>query len=185
MAVPKPAGAWTYEDLFELPDDGKRYEIIDGELYELPSPDWDHQSIAAALFLLLTPEAKKIGALLRFAPLDVLLTEDRRRVVQPDLLLIARESQGIRRGRTVEGAPDLLIEILSPSDPGHDLSVKRRLYAQSGVCEYWVVDPVTQTIEVLALKGGAYITHVRASGDQLVTSTILPELSFPASAAFE
>ena len=134
--------------------------------------------------MILDPEAKKVGALLRFAPLDVLLTEDRRRVVQPDLLLITRENRGIRRGRTVEGTPDLLIEILSPSDPGHDVSVKRRLYAQSGVREYWLVDPVTQTIEVLALKGSAYITHVRATGDELVTSTILPELSFPASAVF-
>jgi Uma2 family endonuclease len=78
----------------------------------------------------------------------------------------------------------LLIEILSPSTSNHDRRTKRALYASGGVPEYWLVNPKTRTIEVLALVAGKYLHHVRATGDDLVTSLVVPGLSFPASAAF-
>lgn len=185
MAITKAPGTWTYEDLVALPDDGKRYEIIDGELYEMPAPTWAHQIILAALHLLFAPEARRVGARLGFAPLDVILTADHRRTVQPDLYLVMPERLGIIKPHGIQGAPDLVLEILSPSNSAHDLVVKRRLYALSGVREYWIVDPASRIIEVLALVGEGYRSVVSASGDQPVSSTVLPGLSFPASAAFE
>lgn len=185
MAITKAAGTWTYEDLVALPDDGKRYEIIDGELYEMPAPNWDHQTILALLHLLFAPEAIRTGSILRFAPLDVILSDNHRRVVQPDLILMTAERRAIIRPHGIEGAPDLVLEILSPSNSAHDLVVKRRLYALSGVREYWIVDPASRIIEVLALDRDGYRTVMSASGDQPVASRVLPDLSFPASAAFD
>ena len=185
MTVTKAPGTWTYEDLLELPDDGKRWEIIDGEPYEMPSPNWDHQTVLGNLFMLIAPEATRIGAKLRVAPLDVILSDDHRRVVQPDLLLIAVESREVIKPFGVEGAPDLVIEILSPSNTAHDQVVKRRLYFESGVREYWIVDPESRIVEVLVLDQNGYGTLVNAAGRQRVRSPVLPELSFPAEAAFE
>lgn len=109
-----------------------------------------------------------------------------RRVVQPDLLVLTREKSHLAASgaRAVGGPPDLVVEIISPSDQRRDRELKRRWYAEAGVREYWLVDRETRSIEAPVLEDGAYRTHVRAAGDDLVTSTVLPDLSFPASTAF-
>ena len=182
MAVTKPAGGWTYDDLFNLPDDGKHYEIIDGELYEMPAPGSDHGRVIMNLLELLLPLVRQIGGALRTAPQSVFLPGAD--PVQPDIFLLAATQLHLVSKRGIEGPPALVIEVLSPSNPEHDRITKRALYARGGVPEYWLVSPEAATIEVLVLEDGAYRTHVRAGGDEPVTSTVLPDLSFPASAAF-
>ncbi len=182
MAVTKPGGGWTYEDLFKLPDDGKHYEIIDGELYEMPPPSLDHASVIMNLIALLLPVATRLGGKLFTAPVGLFLPDAD--PVEPDLLLLLPEQKHLTSRRGVEGPPELVVEVLSPSNPRHDQITKRALYARGGVPEYWLVSPEAAMVEVLVLEGGAYRTHLRAGGDEPVSSVVLPELSFPASAAF-
>lgn len=183
MAVTKPTHKLTYRDYLEMPDDGKRYELIEGELYEMPAPTTDHQGIAGELSDILRPQAKSIGGRAFFSPIDVYLAEDV--VVQPDLLLLGPGKQSLISRKGVEGPPDLVVEILSPSNSAHDLLTKDRLYADAGVPEYWVVSPEARTIEVRILRTGVYEVHVRAGRDEPVTSPLLPGLSFPASRIFQ
>lgn len=182
MAVTKSAGTWVYEDLFSLPE-GKRYEIIKGELYEMPAPTPDHQRVIGRLYLRMTPAAASIGADVLLSPLDVFVPGSD--PVQPDLLVLLPEKRHLVSGRGVEGVPDLVVEVLSPSNRPHDLATKRALYERGGVREYWIVDRDAATIEVLVLEGGSYRRRVLAAGSDLVTSAVLPTLSFPAAAAFQ
>ncbi len=182
MAVTKPAGGWTYDDLFNLPDDGKHYEIIDGELYELPPPSLEHARVIMRLVRLLLPEVDQLGGELLTAPVGLFLPDTD--PVEPDLLVLTADQLHLGSRRGIEGPPALVIEVLSPSNPEHDRITKRALYARGGVPEYWLVSPEAAVIEVLALEDGAYRTHVRAGGDEPVTSTVLPDFAFPASAAF-
>ena len=182
MALTKPAGGWTYDDLFDLPDDGKHYEIVDGELYELPQRESDHGLVVMNLIGLLLPIADQLGGQLFTGPLGLFLAGAD--PVQPDLLLLTANQLHLISKRGIEGAPALVIEVFSPSNPEHDRITKRALYARGGVPEYWLVSPEAATIEVLVLEAGAYCTHMRAGNDEPMTSTALPDLSFPASAAF-
>lgn len=182
MAVTKPAGTWRYEDLLDLPDDGRRYEIIDGELFELTAPNLDHASVIMKLIALFLPAVAAVSGELFTAPVDVFLPGAD--PVQPDLMLLLPDRFSIKTKRGLEGAPSLLVEVLSPSNPAHDRVRKRAVYARAGVPEYWLVSPEAASIEVLVLDGDLYRTHVRDAGDEAVTSPSLPGLSFPASAAF-
>jgi Uma2 family endonuclease len=182
MAITKPAGSWTYEDLFSLPDDGRRYEIIEGELYEMPAPSWDHAVTIMNPILLLAPVVQALGGRVLTAPLDVFF--EGADPVQPDVVVLLPESAAIGAGRGVEGAPDLLIEVLSPSNRGHDVLTKRALYARAGVREYWVVDPESRAVEVLTLDRDAFHTVQRASGDDAVISSLLGDTTFPLAAIF-
>ena len=181
MAITKPQGKWQYEDLFELPDDGRRYEIIDGELFEMPALGSDH-AIAVANLMLLGPIVRSLGGRILTAPVDVFFAGAN--PVEPDILVLLPERLHLISRRGVEGAPNLLIEILSPSTPAHDLVTKRALYARGGVGEYWLVDPEAATIEVLVLDRDVYRTNVRATGEEPVSSPVLLDLLFPACAAF-
>lgn len=181
MAVTNPRGLFRYEDLLTFPDDGQRYEIIDGELYVLPSPWFAHANTIANLLLLFLPIRSHVAYLLT-GPLDVFFSGAD--PVEPDIMVLMPDRGSLVSKRGIECAPNLLIEVLCPFNPRHDLITKRALYARGGVPEYWLVDPSAATIEVLVLAGAVYRTHVRAAGDMPVTSTVLPSLTFPASAAF-
>jgi Uma2 family endonuclease len=182
MAITKPAGSWTYEDLFSLPDDGRRYEIIEGELYEMPSPSWAHAAVIASLITMLIPLVTRLGGRWLTAPLDVFFQGAN--PVQPDILVLLPDWSGSLTQRGIEGAPDLLVEDLSPSNRGHDLLTKRALYARAGVREYWLVDPEERTIEILALDRDAFHLAVAASGDETPVSPLLGTLPVTASAFF-
>jgi Uma2 family endonuclease len=173
---------WTYEDLFDLPDDGKRYEIIDGELFELPSPTLDHATAVMDLIALLLPVVDALGGRIFTAPLDVFMAGGN--PVQPDIIVLLPERLVQMTTRGIEGPPNLLIEVQGPSSAEHDRVTKRRLYARGGVTEYWLVDPETRTIEVLVLDGEVYRTLIRVGGNDSVRSTVLPNLSFAAPAVF-
>ncbi len=182
MALTKPAGAWTYDDLFTLPDDGRRYEIIEGELYEMPSPSIIHASVIARIITLLVPIVGRIGGQWFTAPLAVFFPGAD--PVQPDILVILPNWTGDLRHRGVEGAPDLVIEVLSPSNRGHDLLTKRSLYARAGVREYWIADPEARTLEIFALDRDAFHLAVAASGSESPASPLLGPLPVAAEALF-
>ncbi len=174
MALTKPAGTWAYPDLAALPDDRIRYEIIDGELFEMPSPTSAHALAIAALIRLLLPVLDRLVARWLTAPLDIFfLGAD---PVQPDLLVLLPDSRArlVRRG--VEGPPDLLIEVLSPSSRAHDQVRKRQLSARRGVREYWIVDPEQRVIEVIDGRG-VTVHRVDAGSEPVLRSPLLGELA--------
>ncbi len=182
MALTKPAGTWTYDDLFSLPDDGRRYEIIEGELYEMPAPSWDHVAVVMNLIGLLLPIVESLGGRLATAPADVFF--EGADPVQPDIMAMLPGGNAVGRGRGIEGVPDLLIEVLSPSNRGHDLLTKRALYARAGVREYWIVDPMSQTVDMLTLDRDALHTVQTAAGEDVVVSGLLGDVAFPLARIF-
>ena len=143
-----------WQDVQQLPDDGNRYEAIDGELYVTPAPSIRHQRIAKRLFLALVELLEKPGhGEVFFAPTGVEFpaTEEG---VQPDLLFVSHERTGILAEPWVQGAPDLVVEILSPTTAHRDRGVKRKLYERQGVSEYWIVDPTAGAVEVWSFRSG-------------------------------
>jgi Uma2 family endonuclease len=174
----------TYDDFLLFPDDGMRHELIDGEHYVSPSPNFGHQRVLGMLFLLISNHlrGKKMGRVV-FAPFDVVFT--RFDVVEPDLLFVSRERAEVLTKANVQGAPDLAVEVLSPSSHRHDLVRKRDLYEREGVPEYWVVDPDAETVMVYrrrSERGGGAERFERAAlltardGDAL-TTPLLPGFS--------
>ena len=182
MAQIKTSGTWTYDDLLTLPDDGRRYEIIEGELYEMPSPTFAHAATIMNLILMLAPIIASLGGRMLTAPRDVFFRGAD--PVQPDLVVVLPGGQGTLAARGVEGAPDVLIEVLSPSNRGHDLLTKRSLYARAGVREYWIVDPTARTLEILSLDGDAFHLAVAASGEERPISPLLGPLPIAADDLF-
>ncbi len=145
----------TYEDLVQIPEDGKRYEVIDGELFKTAAPMKKHQKLSKRLADLLYEQEKAGLGEMYYAPVDVRLYTNG--IVQPDLLFLRQERLGIYHpSGLVEGAPDLMVEILSPSTRGVDLVRKAALYAREGVPEYWVADPDAPALTIYALRDGRY-----------------------------
>jgi Uma2 family endonuclease len=153
----------TYADYAALPDDGKRYELLDGELFAMPSPSTWHQVIAANLVWALEGyvRARGIGKVL-FAPLDIIFADTS--VVEPDVIYVDNQRMSLLARRGVEGAPTLLVEVLSPSTTRWDREVKFALYARYGVPFYWIVDPKARVLEAYRLEGSAYVLAMRAIG---------------------
>lgn len=181
MALPRPTRHfWTYEDLLALPDDGKRYEIIHGDLIEMTGPNWDHGTVVYNLVLLLGPLVQTLCGLLRQAPLDVFLG---RNVVQPDLFAILPGGAARPERNGLRGAPDLVIKVLSPGNRDHDRRRKRATYRDFGVSEYWIVDPETRSVEVLRLQDSDHTVET-ITGDAVIASTLLPGASLPLAAIF-
>jgi Uma2 family endonuclease len=136
-----------YQDLLELPDDGRRHELIDGEHYVTPSPNRAHQRAVGNLHVLLRAslEAPPCGEVY-LAPFDVLFSDED--VVEPDLLYVSNERAHVVTDDNVKGSPDLVVEVLSPSTRRRDEKLKRRLYERYDVSEYWIVDTDLERIKV-------------------------------------
>ena len=146
---------WTYADYAAMPDDGRRYELWDGELSLMPAPGLSHQGILRDLLGVLNEHVKRLGLGVVFpSQVDCILADTT--VLQPDLAFIDSSRRAILTERAIEGAPTLVVEILSPSTRRADRTVKAGLYARYGVPWYWLVDPGARTIEALALRDGAY-----------------------------
>ncbi len=180
--------ALTYQDYAALPDDGKRYEIHDGELSVMTAPTSDHQIVSARLLRALDRhvEARRLGLVLH-APLDVILSDTAAdtTIVQPDIVYLDPERLPALHRRGVEGPPTLVIEILSPTTAATDRTRKRALYARYGVPNFWVVDPDVRVIEAYVLRGDEYALAVRAAGGQpldlppFVDLGLVPDLLWP------
>ena len=144
------SGDWTVDDLDRLPDDGLRYELVDGVLLVSSAPLVPHQLALAGLLFRLTAAAPA-GLRVLPAPLDI--TFSRTRLLQPDIVVLRREQLG---GRKVDGIPLLVVEVLSRSTAASDATLKRHVFQQAGVPSYWLLDPERPSLTVLELVGGAY-----------------------------
>ena len=152
----------TYEDYILFPGDGQRHKIFDGKHYVTPAPTPGHQGVSSNLHLKLGPFVRehRLGVVL-YAPLDVLLSEHD--IAQPDLLFISNERAGILGKVNVLGAPDLVIEILSDSTRRRDETLKRDRYKRCGVLEYWLVDPLRRSVQVLRRSDVGFLVPLRLS----------------------
>lgn len=140
-----PQGRWTYADWESLPDDGNRYEIIDGAVYMTTAPSSFHQWITGRLWRYIGVPAEDLNLCYAFnAPIGVIMPGCD--PVQPDFVIVLRERSGIIHDRRIWGVPDLLVEILSLGNAVYDLEVKLAAYARAGVPEYAVVDPSARTV---------------------------------------
>jgi Uma2 family endonuclease len=168
-----PKKRWTYEDYCRI-DDDRRYEIDDGALIPMipPSPTPDHQNEALELAILLRAfvRTRKLGKIY-IAPLDVVFSSTD--TAQPDIIFVAKANSGIVQKQCINGAPDLVVEIVSPGSIRRDRYDKLSKYARFRVKEYWIVDPANRSLEVLTLEGGLYVVHSSAEESGHVTSKVL------------
>ena len=171
MPGPKQ-GHWTYTDYMALPDDGSRYEIVNGVLYMTPSPSGAHQDAVGEIFAYLRDFVKRTGlGKVRVAPFDVELAHNV--VVQPDILVVLNDHRDRIEENRIVGAPDLVVEVSSPGTATYDRNTKYHAYARAGVVEYWIADPIAQTVEVLQLNLNFYQSLGVFRGKALLPSQVL------------
>ncbi len=178
---------YTYDDYLKI-DDGNRYELIEGELFLTPSPGTRHQFVAGNIFLLVSLYVQKAGSGKVFiAPLDVVLDEPaKKNTFQPDVIFISNDRLGIIEEARINGAPDLVVEVLSPATIRRDRGKKSRRYFLSGVKEYWLVDPQERLLEIFVpgekdwQRTGVY----EEEDEEPVSSTVLPGLEITARDIF-
>jgi Uma2 family endonuclease len=163
-----------YDDYAGIPPDRNRYEILEGELYVTPAPSPLHQRVSKRLQRQLEGyfEARGLGEVFN-APIDLILTHHD--VVQPDLVVVVEPRQVSARG--IEGAPLLVVEVLSLSTRTQDRTVKARRYAALGIPHYWIVDPEARRIECYRAAAGAYAATREVEGDATLVPTDWPGLT--------
>ncbi|HUW63697.1 MAG TPA: Uma2 family endonuclease [Spirochaetia bacterium] len=170
-ALPYRNGNYTYRDYANLPE-GPRYQLIGGDLVLAPSPTPYHQDVSSNLNRLMDRFVLQNDmGIVRYAPLDVYLNE--KETYQPDIIYIARDRLGIKGKKKIEGAPDLVVEILSPSTAYDDLTTKFRNYEKYGVKEYWVVDPEEKSVEIFVATGGRLLSNQQVAGQGTIASNVL------------
>ncbi len=181
MSVPA-ALKFTYEDYCLLPED-RRYEVIDGEPFLTPAPTPNHQDVVLELVSLLREfvTTRRLGRVV-LSPCDVVLSQYD--ILQPDIFFIAAGREGIVGEKYIAGAPDLVIEVLSPSTETRDRVAKAKRYATFGVREMWLVDPAAKTIEVLANSEEGFRTQALYGEAETVRSVVLTGFEFPAAQVF-
>lgn len=174
---------FTYKDYKSLPEsETKRYELVEGELIMVPSPNEYHQRVSGNLEFILREfvQERNLGRIYD-APFDVHLGDN---VAQPDILFVFKERSYVITEEEIKGAPDLVIEILSPATAERDRTYKKVLYARYGVREYWIVDPKKKIIEVLTLKKEGYESFNIYKKIDTLNSSLLPGLSIKLSEVF-
>ena len=174
--VPGPEqGSWTYEDYVALSDDGQRFEIVNGVLVMAPAPDGPHQDavLRIAHYLLVYVEFAGLGKV-RIAPFDVQLSS--KNVFQPDVFVVLNAHLNRMQAKKMIGAPDLVVEVASPSTAFVDRVSKHEKYAEAGVQEYWIVNSEAGTVQVSVLESGNYRSLGIFRGQQTLPSQIVPGL---------
>jgi Uma2 family endonuclease len=173
----------NYDQYAAMPDDGKRYEIFEGDMVMMsPGPSTSHQAVSGELEFILK-QSCKTDYVIFDAPLDVILSQTT--VLQPDILMIHRSRLHIVTKRGIEGPPDLVAEIVSPGSRKRDKVDKMSLYAKYGVPEYWIIDTDSKHLEQYRLQEDRYELYNLFEGDELVTSDKLPCVSFTISEIFK
>jgi Uma2 family endonuclease len=171
-----PRGTATYRDLWRAPDDGNRWEIINGRVYVSRAPYVSHQRVVLNLALLLRRYVvrHKLGEVF-IAPVGVVLGKPSG--VQPDIVFVAQQRRSIIQDKGIFGAPDLLVEVLSTFTGSRDRGVKKDLYAISGVRHYWLVDPRKQILQALRLEDGVYAVEAEVGARGILRPTLFPGLA--------
>ena len=184
-AVPgPPQGQWTYADWEDLPDDGNRYEVIDGVVYMTTAPSSFHQWITGRLwrYVAIPAEDQELGYGFS-APIGVIMPGCN--PVQPDFVVVLREHAAIIHDRRIWGVPDLIIEILSPSNTAYDRDVKLAAYARAGLPEYAIVDPGARALTHYRLEEpGRYAAPRIYQEDASMSVACLPTINVPVGALF-
>ena len=173
----------TYDDYLVMPDDGKRYELIEGELFLCPTPSTRHQTVSRHLQFALMEALEKPGLAQIFdAPTDLVL--NRTNVVQPDLIIIGAAKFHLITRRAIEGVPDVAVEILSPSSEDRDRFIKRKLFERLQIPEYWVVDPEASSLTVYRFHEGSYGVRATHGQDGVLDCPEFPTLELPLADVF-
>lgn len=177
----------TYDDYTLFPDDGQRHELIDGEHFVSPAPNRKHQAIAGNVFGLIWSylQRRRIGRVFN-APFDVILSPSD--VVQPDVVYLSRERiADIETDPYVKGAPNLVVEVVSPTTRKRDETIKRHLYERFGIDEYWVIAPTLGTIVVFRRASHRYVRVLELALDRkdVLTTPLLPGLRLALTKIFE
>ncbi|PKB78369.1 MAG: hypothetical protein BZY88_18905 [SAR202 cluster bacterium Io17-Chloro-G9] len=182
MVTPKPWIKFTVKDYMSTPE-GKRYQLLDGEMILAPSPSTRHQDIAGRLSRAIQNFVMEnaLGKVW-FAPLDVVLSNHD--VAQPDILFVSNSRSSLVTEANIQGAPDLVVEILSPGTATYDRGYKQGLYSRHGVREYWLIDPDANTVEVLAEGPQALMPHATYRAGENLTSPLLPGLTIDLEQVF-
>ncbi len=165
----------NYDDYLHFPEDGRRHEILDGEHYVTASPSTRHQDVSVQLttFLNLFIREHRLGKLYS-APTDVVLSDHD--VVVPDLVFISKARRAMVTSSSIQGAPDLVVEILSPGTRRIDLGIKLERYESFGVREYWLVDPLRETVAVYRLEGERFERAAELTASDVLVTPLLPGL---------
>lgn len=165
----------SYLDLQRAPEDGRRYEIYDGEVFVIPAPLPLHQIVALNLYDIFRGWVQRHGGVVLAAPIDILLSDYD--VVQPDVVVFSRARQHwVQLREPIRAAPDVTVEVLSPHTSVTDRGKKMQLLARYGAPEYWLVDPDAGLIEVYRLRRGAYVLACLAGRGESVRSPEQPGL---------
>lgn len=173
----------TYAEYCLLPDDGTRYQVLEGELVVSPAPQLLHQDTVLQLALILSGyvKARDLGKIY-VAPVDVVLGPTT--VVQPDVLFVRGEHMEIVTDQNIQGPPDLCVEVLSPGTESTDRERKKALYARFDVREYWIIDPIRRTVTIYTLEDGKFAFQGERSGDDLITSSVITGFQVRTDAIF-
>ncbi|RRR78464.1 MAG: Uma2 family endonuclease [Candidatus Viridilinea halotolerans] len=170
--TPSAHGSWTLADYESLPDDGMRYELINGDLRMTPAPNLAHQTSSLWIVHHLFTLIEMTGAGRVFtAPVDVQL--DGATIVQPDIVVVLRDGAASLTEQRIVGPPDLIVEITSPSTASYDRREKRDRYAAAGVREYWIADPASRSVELLILEGENYRAEHVYRGQAIIPSSVV------------
>ncbi len=168
---------WTVEDYLLLGEMNTPCQLINGELIMSPAPTPYHQFISGNLYDILKTESKRNSGVVFYSPIDLYI--DKNNVLQPDLIYVSKENKNIVTNRGIEGVPDLVVEIISPSNVFTDRNTKKKKYQNIKVKEYWIVDPGNKTLEIYTSTQEDQDTpYLYLAEEGLVTSTVLPQLQF-------
>jgi Uma2 family endonuclease len=178
-----PTKIWTVEEFLQLEESVTPCELINGKVYMSPSPTPFHQSVSGNLYDLLKSEAKKEGGTVFYSPIDLYI--DERNVFQPDLVFISKSKRNIITGRGIEGVPDLIVEIISPSNVYMDRNTKKNRYLAMGVPEFWLLNPNKKTLQIYTPETGEEVPKLSILEKGEVTSAVLKNLKFDFNVLFE
>lgn len=172
---------WTVDDYLLLGEMNTPCQLINGELIMSPSPSPLHQLVSSNLNDILKSAAKKVKGVVFYSPIDLYI--NKKNVFQPDLVFISADRRKIITEKGIEGVPDLVVEVISPSNSYSDRYEKKNQYQQFGITEYWIVDPGNETLEIYS--GANWEKPVLyLAGEGEVTSSILPHLAFDLKTIF-
>ncbi|MBI2798790.1 MAG: Uma2 family endonuclease [Gammaproteobacteria bacterium] len=188
MSVVNPQIRFVYEDYKALPESmAKRYELLDGEILMVPAPTTTHQFLSRNVAYVLHGFVRQhaLGTVLS-SPIDVVFGEgDAREIVQPDVLYVSVKHADIILVEEIRGAPDLVVEVVSPGTETRDRTYKKHLYGRYGVREYWIVDPVTETVTVYQSSGAKFDDPTTYRADDTLNSPLFVGLDIELREVFK